>query len=142
MPSQRRRVTILCIGDDPIQLNLRCSFLRERGFEVLSSTNGYEGLILFGQQPVEAVILDLDDGDAESSLVAGELKRTRPEIPVIMLVAERPALGQNGSQCASAVLPRTEMPEGVLRTLRDILKGPVPNARGKVRAGKGSRPST
>ena len=82
MPSRRQRRTILCIGDDPLALNLRCARLRDKDFEVLSSGNGYEALIQFGQSQVDAVILDLDGGGPESAVIAGEVKKLCPQAPV------------------------------------------------------------
>lgn len=82
---KRRVKTVLCIGNDPVRLNLRCSLLTEQGWNVLSSGYGQEGIIRFAQEVVDAVVVDLNNGGAESALIMGELKRLRPEIPVILL---------------------------------------------------------
>ena len=73
--------TILCIHRDPDQLNL----LRENGYELLTATNGHDGLRLFASQPVDAIVLDYHLGLLDGALVANEMKRVRPTIPIVML---------------------------------------------------------
>ncbi|MGA9710692.1 MAG: hypothetical protein WBR31_02815, partial [Candidatus Sulfotelmatobacter sp.] len=46
--------TLLCIHRDPDQLSL----LQENGYELLTATNGHDGLRLFASQPVDAIVLD------------------------------------------------------------------------------------
>lgn len=106
--NERRSRSVLCIGNDPIHLNLRCALLKEYGWNVLSSGSGHEGVIRFGQERVDAVILDLNDDGVESALIAGELKRLRPEVPVIMLVAEMNALAPGATDQADAVVVKSE----------------------------------
>ena len=62
---QGRNKSVLCIGNDPLSLNLRCALLKEHGWNVLSSGSGYEGVIRFGQEAVDAVVVDLNDDGAE-----------------------------------------------------------------------------
>jgi DNA-binding response OmpR family regulator len=104
-----------------VRLNFRCSFLREHGFEVLSSTRGYEGLIEFSHDKVEAVILDLDAGGTELALVAGELRRMRQEIPILILVPDG-AVAEGALECASVAVPRSEEPDSLLAALENLLK--------------------
>jgi hypothetical protein len=54
-----------------------------QGWNLLSSGNGYEGITRFAQEVADAVVVDLNNGGAESALIMGELQRLRPEIPVI-----------------------------------------------------------
>jgi len=73
--------TILCIHRDPDQLSL----LQENGYELLTATNGQDGLRLFVSQPVDAIVLDYHLGLLDGTLVANEIKRLRPMIPIVML---------------------------------------------------------
>jgi DNA-binding response OmpR family regulator len=73
--------TLLCIHRDPDQLSL----LQENGYELLTATNGHDGLRLFASQPVDAILLDYHLGLLDGTLVANEIKRLRPTIPIIML---------------------------------------------------------
>lgn len=83
--TQRRNI-VLCISDDPVRLNLRCSLLKQHGWEVLTASSGYEGVILFSRSKADVVVVELNDGGAEAALITGELKRIRPEIPVVVLL--------------------------------------------------------
>jgi DNA-binding response OmpR family regulator len=109
--------TILCIGDDPLRLNLRCSFLKGNGWRVLSAGSGYEGIILCGQELVDAVVLDLDSGGPESALVAGELKRLRPKLLVIMLADEEGSVTEDATKQADAVILKSLSGKELLRAL-------------------------
>jgi DNA-binding response OmpR family regulator len=59
--------------------------LQERGFELLTATNGREGLRLFASQPVDAIVLDYHLGLLDGLAVANEIKRVRPTVPIVML---------------------------------------------------------
>lgn len=74
--------TILCIYRDPDQLSL----LQENGYELVTATNGHDGLRLFASQPVDAIVLDYHLGLLDGTFVANEIKRLRPTIPIVMLV--------------------------------------------------------
>jgi CheY-like chemotaxis protein len=46
--------TLLCIHRDPAQL----SIFRENGYELVTATNGHEGLRLLRSRPVDAIVLE------------------------------------------------------------------------------------
>jgi DNA-binding response OmpR family regulator len=73
--------TLLCIHRDPQQLRS----LQENGYELLTATTGSDGLRLFASQPVDAIVLEYHLGLLDGALVANEIKRIRPAIPIVML---------------------------------------------------------
>ena len=73
--------TLLCIHRDPAQLRS----LQENGYELLTATNGHDGLRLFASRPVDAIVLDYHLGLLDGAVVANEIKRVRPTIPIVML---------------------------------------------------------
>ncbi len=73
--------TLLCILRDPAQLAL----LRENGYELLTATNGSEGLQLLMSRPVDAILLEHSLGLMDGAVVATEIKKARPQIPIVML---------------------------------------------------------
>ena len=99
---------VLCIGSDPVHLNLRCSRLRKLGFEVLSSDNGHGGLMRFARESIDCVVLDLDSHGAESALIAGQIKMQRPGVPIIMLFESLEELSPGATDQADAVLLKSE----------------------------------
>jgi two-component system, OmpR family, response regulator MprA len=74
--------TVLCIHRDPGQLTL----LREKGYGLVTATNGSEGLRLLMSRPVDAVVLEYYLGLLDGAVVADEIRRARPEVPIIMVV--------------------------------------------------------
>src|SRR5512147_1093189 len=73
--------TLLCIHRDPAQLSL----LQENGYELLTATNGHDGLRLFMSRPVDAVVLDYELGLLDGAVVAAEIKKVNPQVPIVML---------------------------------------------------------
>lgn len=117
---QGRNKSVLCIGNDPLGLNLRCALLQEHGWDVLSSGNGYEGVILFGQEAVDAVVVDLNDDGAEAALIAGELKRLRPGVPIVILVPDGRTLRNGATQQANAVVEKSREAAVLVDTLKAL----------------------
>jgi|SRR5208282_6162424 CheY-like chemotaxis protein len=102
--TKRASRSVLCIGNDPVHLNLRCTFLKRSGWRVLTATSGHEGIILCGQDPVDAVVLDLDEDGVEMALITGELKRLHPNLPVLVLLAAGVELAPDATRQADAVI--------------------------------------
>src|SRR5437588_555714 len=110
--------SVLCIGDEAVRLNLRCSFLKEHGRLVMSSGAAHEGIISFSKADVDAAILEFDT-EAEACLVAAELKRLRPNVPVIVLVPADRALLDRKMQCVDVVLSSSDQ-SSLLRALESL----------------------
>lgn len=115
--------TVLCIGDEAVRLNLRCSFLREHGWLVLSAGAAHEGIIRFGREMVDVAILEFDDV-AQAALVAGELKRLRPQLRIILVAAEDHVLPDATAQCTDLVVPASD--QSVLLCALESLRADPP----------------
>lgn len=116
----QRGKTVLCIGSDLIHLNLRCSLLKEHGWRVDSAGSGHEGVVRFGRERFDVVILDLNDGGAESALIAGELKRQRPDVAIIILVNAN-VQTPGATLQADAVVEKSKEAELLHKALRKVL---------------------
>ena len=73
---------LLGIHRDPAQLNL----LQDRGYKVLTVTNGHEGLRLFMTRRVDAIVLEYHLGFLDGGMVATEIKKVQPKIPILMVI--------------------------------------------------------
>src|ERR1700722_5212497 len=73
--------TLLCIHRDPTQLSL----LRQSGYDLLTATNGGDGLRLFMSRPVDAIVVDYQLGLLDGGVVAAEIKKVKPRLPLVML---------------------------------------------------------
>jgi len=120
--STKSKGVVLCIGNDLVNLNLRCSLLKEHGWQVLSSGSGHEGAIRFGRERVDAVVIDLVGDGSESALITSELKRQRSAVPVIMLVSDREVLAEGATQQADAVLLKADETKRLHETLKRLLR--------------------
>jgi CheY-like chemotaxis protein len=107
--------TLLCIHRDPGQL----SSLQEH-YELLTATNGHEGLQLFMSQPVDAIVLDYQLGLLDGGVVAAEIKRVKPQIPIVML-AEYMDIPVAALNSVDAVVAKSDLASSLLETVHSVL---------------------
>jgi len=81
----RRQKTLLCVDDNQSSLKICKIILEDFGYKVLSASSGREGLEVFASNAIDAVILDYQMPEMNGELVAAEMKRTKPRIPILML---------------------------------------------------------
>ncbi|MGA9544524.1 MAG: response regulator [Candidatus Sulfotelmatobacter sp.] len=108
--------TLLCINRDPAQL---CS-LQENGYQLLTATNGRDGLRLFASQPVDAIVLDYQLGLLDGAVVANEIKRVRPTIPIVML-ADNLELPDGALNSVDALVTRSDGAHFLWATVHFVL---------------------
>jgi len=120
--------TLLCIHRDPAQLSL----LQENGYELVTATNGSYGLRLFMSRPVDAVVLDYQLGVLDGGVVAAEIKKVKPQVPIVML-AEDVELPDDALKSVDALVAKSDGPHFLLATVRSVLNGrPTPRHEGKL----------
>src|SRR5258707_3319786 len=81
----RRQKTLLCVDDNQSSLKICKIILENSGYKVLAASSGREGLEVFASNAIDAVILDYQMPEMKGELVAVEMKRTNPRIPILML---------------------------------------------------------
>jgi CheY-like chemotaxis protein len=81
----RRQKTLLCVDDNQSSLKMCKMVLEDFGYKVLTASSGREGLEVFASNAIDAVILDYQMPEMNGELVAAEMKRTNPRIPILML---------------------------------------------------------
>lgn len=108
--------TLLCIHRNPDHLGL----LQQNGYEVLTATTGGEGLRLFMSRPVDAIVLDYHLGLLDGALVAAEIKKVKPQLPIVML-AEHLELPDQALRCVDAIVSKSDAHRSLLPTVRSML---------------------
>ncbi len=108
--------TLLCIHRDPSQLNL----LAENGYELATATTGFDGLQLFRSQPVDAVVLEYHLGLLDGAAIADEIKRIRPEVPIVMVV-DHVELPGDALKSVDALVVKSDGPHFLLATVLFVL---------------------
>lgn len=78
---------LLCIDDNEDVLKCEKSFLESFGYTVLTAPSGGKGLELASMHAVDVVIVDYLMPKMNGQEVAIELKRLKPQAPIIMLSA-------------------------------------------------------
>lgn len=75
---------VLCIENQPEYLEVLESILEDEGYDVISATNGSEALVLFRELGIDAVLLEYDLPDINGSTLRSEMKRMKPDVPVLL----------------------------------------------------------
>jgi DNA-binding NtrC family response regulator len=80
--------TILCIDDDDSMLGYQRALLERRGFAVVTAASARQGLEIAVACAVTAVVLDYHMPDMNGHEVATEIKRLRPQLPIVMVSSD------------------------------------------------------
>ncbi len=78
---------ILVIEDDPDGLRSVADALELSGYEVLPCGTGKEGILLFEEHDVDAVLSDIRLPDLDGVEVMSRIRRMDPSVPVILMTA-------------------------------------------------------
>ena len=108
--------TLLCIHRDPSQLTQ----LEQGGYDLVTATNGRDGLRLFMSCPVDAIVLVYHLGLLDGGTVAAEIKKIKPEMPIVML-APGLELPVGALSWVDALVPTADGPDVLLATIRSVL---------------------
>ena len=111
--------TLLCIHRDPTQL----SWLQQSGYDLLTATNGHDGLRIFMSRPVDAIVVDYQLGLLDGGVVAAEIKKVKPRLPIVML-AGNIELPDDALKYVDVLVAKSDGPRSLLATVRSVLKPP------------------
>lgn len=75
---------VLCVENHVEYLDALRYMLEAAGYEVMSATTGEEGLSMLATQCVDGVLLEYDLPDAAGSSIRAEMKRIKPDVPVLL----------------------------------------------------------
>src|ERR1700682_556981 len=110
--------TLLCIHRDPGQL----SFLQEHGYELVTASNGHDGLRLFRSRSVDAIVLEYHRGHLDGATVAYAIKQVRPEVPIVMLT-DSVEMPSGALKSVDALVADADGPNSLLETVHSVLNG-------------------
>lgn len=124
--------TLLCIHRDPAQLSL----LQENGYELLTATNGSDGLRLLMSRPVDAIVLEYQLGLLDGAVVATEIKKFRPQLPIVML-ADHLELPEGALKSVDALVTKSDGAHFLWATVHFVLNvKPTQRSEGTLRVQK------
>ncbi len=77
-------VRVLCVEHHLEYLDALKYMLETAGYEVVSATSGSQGLSMLMKYPIQGVLLEYDLPDATGAAVRAEMKRVKPDVPVLL----------------------------------------------------------
>jgi DNA-binding response OmpR family regulator len=110
--------TLLCIHRDPAQLSLT----QESGYELVTATNGSEGLRLFMSRPVDGIVLEYHLGLLDGGIVADAIKQVRPTVPIVM-VSDDLELPDGVLNSVDALVTKSDGTQFLWATVNFVLSG-------------------
>lgn len=124
--------TVLVVDDDPLQLKLLRISMEQVGFDVLTASDGAEGLSIVRNRDVDAVVADVMMPRCDGFEMAYAIRSSdaHRKIPVLLVTSSYTAdadreLAKNSG--AVDLVVRTPSLSQVLRALEDALRSPPPN---------------
>jgi DNA-binding NtrC family response regulator len=112
-------LVILCVDNDRASLKVRALLLMRAGYQLLTTTNVEAALQLFRLNPVDLVIIDPPPGEVPGNEVIGEMKRIRPQVPIILVTGQVDL--PPGSEQADLILPKGTTPPDFLAAVDAIV---------------------
>lgn len=132
----RCRKTLLCVDDNQSCLNIHKIILEGLGYVVLTASSGREGLEVFASNAIDAVILDYQMPDMNGEMVAAEMKKMNPPVPILML-SGCVSLPERALRLVDEFIPKGNPAEFLLLAVQQLLSRG--EKRKPVRAVIGSR---
>ncbi|MGA7381061.1 MAG: response regulator [Terriglobales bacterium] len=77
-------IKVLCVENHPEYMGALKYMLESAGYEVMTATTGGQALDLVRANSVLGVLVEYDLPDATGSAVRAEMKRIKPEVPVLL----------------------------------------------------------
>jgi DNA-binding response OmpR family regulator len=77
-------IKVLCVENRPEYMGALKYMLETAGYEVTSATTGDQALRLLTTLDVDGVLLEYDLPDVAGSAVRAEMKRIKPDVPVLL----------------------------------------------------------
>ena len=88
MSDYPKHKTILCIDDDDGVLEYQRALLERRGYTVLTAASARQGVKIAAVRGIAAVIVDYHMPEMNGHEVALEIKRLRPQTPIVMVSSD------------------------------------------------------
>jgi len=113
MPNQS---TLLCIHRDPAEL----LHLEQHGYRLVTASCGQEGLRLLMSQAVDAVVIEFHPGLFDGAVVASEIKRVKPGLPIVM-VCDNVELANDALKAVDAIVVKSDGQHFLVATIHFVL---------------------
>jgi DNA-binding NarL/FixJ family response regulator len=109
--------TLLCIHRDPSQLSL----LRDKGYGLITASNGSDGLRILMLNAVDAVVIEYYLGLLNGAVVADVVKQVMPHLPIVM-IADNMELPAGTLKSVDVVVAKSDGPRLLLESVHSVLQ--------------------
>lgn len=128
-PVERGSESILVVDDEPNIVKISTKVLQNYGYDVTGVTDSVEALHLFEESPEKysLVVSDYSMPDLTGVALAGELRKIRPEIPIILCTGYSSEVDSSNARDAgfNEFLLKPVDYDTLLKSIRSILDGGV-----------------
>lgn len=100
---------------------MRKAFLESHGYQVLLASSGPEGLELLEKHRIDVVVLDYRMPRMDGGAVAREIRRTQPDVPIILLTGFPQSIPQAVRSMVNAVVLKGQSPLSLLQAIEATL---------------------
>lgn len=127
-PSRRwkGKGTILIIDDEETVRKVSKKMLERLGFDVITASDGYEGLNIFRENAgnIDVVLLDMTMPEMDGEETLREIRISKKDIPVILTSGynEQDALERFKGEKLSGFIQKPYVVAEMVKVLRDVLK--------------------
>jgi CheY-like chemotaxis protein len=112
--------TVLCVDDEKVGLRVRKILLESHGFKVLTASSGLQGLSMFDEHDIDLVVLDYYMPGLNGGQVAAEMRRRRPQVPIIFLSAYF-SLPPADLELANAFITKGDPPDVLIQKIEQLV---------------------
>ncbi len=120
------RNIVLCVDDEQAVLSLLQSALMVKGYAVLVASDGPKALKLMSGRRVDAIVLDYFMPGMNGGQVAVEMKRMRPDTPIILFSGSCD-IPSSALKHVDAFVEKEKGVHSLLSVLRQLLESPLKN---------------
>ncbi len=120
-----QRKMLLCIDDSQAVLDYERRVLERSGYIVVTEVSARRGLRLATIFSFDAILLDYQMPEMNGHQLASEIRRLRPDTPVVMFSGSD--IPEETRQLVDAVVPKTESPSELLPTVSRLCEQSPPD---------------
>jgi CheY-like chemotaxis protein len=112
---------ILCIDDNQDVLESLGGLLRTSGYRTLTALSGMQEILLSLQNSVDLVVLDYEMPGMNGDLVAQAIRRSKPELPIILFTGRPDNVADIVRQNVNGVVNKADL-GGLLAIVSKLIK--------------------
>ena len=112
--------TLLYVDDHRLRTQALTARLRHLGYEVLSASNGFDGLQIFRTKNIDLAVVDYYMPGMSGDLLAMEMKNSKPQVPVIIFSGTF-TLAEMVIAFVDGFVSTSDDPDALINKVRELL---------------------